>query len=243
MGDGWGTTVRDRVAKAIYDQQVKHARESIDKLQFDPFEIEDVAGKLTKESETAQVLIFYSYLDDRIQQLLKMQLDHLDSRSDEERLFGLNGPLSTFSSRVLVAYHLGWISTVHKLRLDAFRKIRNEFAHRAFRISISDPSLRPYLETLNFGLPELLANAVDEAERGNLGNVLCQLVMLAWRTFQELIVLPAAKSMQVAPSDVAGDWDDTPELLKKVSITLAGALLIAAGQTDVGPNKYRTIKV
>lgn len=239
MAREWGSTVRDRVAKAIYDQQVKQAHERITEMNFDPFEIEDVVAKLYKETETAQVLIFYSYLDDRIQSLIKFQLRHLESKTDEDRLFGLNGPLNTFSSRILIAHHLGWISTSNKLRLDAFRKIRNEFAHRAFKVTIDDPSLKPHLTALNFGLPEVFKSTIQDSKRDKYNTLLCQLVMLAWHTFEDFIVLPAAQAMHVAPSDVAASYDEAPELLKKIRITLSGALLYAAGETDVEPNKYR----
>ena len=174
----WGNTERDRVAKAIYDTQVKEARAHIDRLTFDPQEVEDLARRLQSESQTAQVLIFYSYLDDRIQQLIQLQLRPNQSKAEVDRLFGVNGPLSTFSSRILLAYHLAWLSQDIREKLDAFRKIRNEFAHRAFKIAIDDPSLKPHLAMLNFGIPAMMDKA--NIDKGPLFDcLLCQLVMLA----------------------------------------------------------------
>lgn len=224
----WGNTERDRVAKAIYDTQVKQARRLIDELSFDPQEVEDLARRLQKESPTAQVLIFYSYLDDRIQQLIQLQLRKNQSKTETDRLFGVNGPLSTFSSRILIAYHLTWLSDDIREKLDAFRKIRNEFAHRAFKIMIDDPSLKPHLATLKFGIPEMMQR--DNIEQAELFDcLLCQLVMLALNTFQEMLLLPAAKAMSVAPRDVAGSFEDCPALLKKIQLTMSGALVLAAG--------------
>jgi hypothetical protein len=143
-------------------------------------------------------------------------------------LFGVNGPLSTFSSRILIAYHLAWLSDGIREKLDALRKIRNEFAHRAFKVTIDDPSLKSHLATLNFGIPAMMEKAsIEQAPLFDC--LLCQLVMLALNTFQEMIVLPAAKLMSVAPDDVAGTFEDCPALLKKISLTMSGALVLAAG--------------
>ena len=150
------------MAKAIYDTQVKRAREQIDTLTFDPEEVEDLARRLQKELQPAQVLIFYSYLDDRIQQLIQVQLRPNQGKGEMDRLFGINGPLSTFSSRVLLAYHLAWLSDGIRDKLDAFRKIRNEFAHRAFKVTIDDPSLKSHLATLSFGIPAMMDKASIE---------------------------------------------------------------------------------
>lgn len=53
--------------------------------------------------------------------------------------------------------------------------------------------------------------------------------MLALNTFEEMLVLPAAKLMSVAPGDIAGTFDDSPALLKKIALTMSGALVPAAG--------------
>jgi hypothetical protein len=181
----WGGTQRDRVAKALYDHHVKSAREQIEKMPFDPEEVEELVRKLRLESQTAQVLIFFSYLDDRIQQLISLQLRSNTSKTELDRLFGAMGPLSTFSNRVLIAYHLGWLSTSNREKLDAFRRIRNEFAHRAFKVQIDDPLLAPHLATLDFDIPAMIEKT-GEPESARYRALLCQLVMLALNTFKEL---------------------------------------------------------
>jgi hypothetical protein len=42
-------------------------------------------------------------------------------------------------------------------------------------------------------------------------------------------VLPTAKIMQISPADVAGSFDETPALLKRISLTMSGALILSAG--------------
>ena len=218
----------NRVAKALYDNQVKQAREHIDTLPFAPEEVEDLAVRLRNESQTAQVLIFYSYLDDRIQQLIQLQLRPNQSKVETDRLFGLSGPLNTFNSRILLAYHLGWLSDRTRNKLDAFRRIRNEFAHRAFKIKIDDPSLKSHLETLNYDIPAIMRKAGIE-QPARFENLLCQLVLLALHTFEDMIVMPAAKQRNVSPNDVAGAFSDAPALLKKISLTMSAAIMLAAG--------------
>ena len=67
------------------------------------------------------MLTLYSYLDDKIQTILSLQMRYLENQNARSRIFGPRGPLSNFSSRVLVAYHLGWLSNRQRLRLDAAR--------------------------------------------------------------------------------------------------------------------------
>jgi hypothetical protein len=47
----------------------------------------------------------------------------------EEDLFKSNGPLSSFSFRIKMAYYLGKISHSVRRDLDTIRSIRNDFAH------------------------------------------------------------------------------------------------------------------
>jgi hypothetical protein len=76
----------------------------------------------------------------RMQQIIEQQLEHLATQAAKERLFGNNGPLGTSSSRTLMACHLGWLSPDRVERLDAFRKIRNIFAHEAFSHDHAGPA-------------------------------------------------------------------------------------------------------
>jgi hypothetical protein len=125
-------------AKGMYDFQLKTAREAIDKTAFDSKDLSHLFARLAGESETAQILIFASYLEDRIRLLIKERLLHIVSQRDEEEIFGGNGPLATFANRLNISYRLGWLSKEQKERLDAFRKIKNDFAHNAFKVTLSD---------------------------------------------------------------------------------------------------------
>jgi DNA-binding MltR family transcriptional regulator len=219
----------ERVAKAIYNEHVKQARADIEKIQFDHSDIADLVTKLKGESETAQILIFYSYLDDRIQQLMSQYMVGLDTNNSREALFGLNGPLGTFSNRTIVAYHLGWLSAKHYARLNAFRKVRNEFAHHAFKVSITDPAIADKLKLIDYDIRTMLGpmyNA-NEHDLDHFNSILPRIIFLALRTFEELLIRPSAKAHRVHPADIARGYDDLPNLLKEVVLSMANALLIA----------------
>jgi hypothetical protein len=54
----------ESVAQAIYMSQVDIARKELEKTTFDLSDFPEIFGRLSQESETAQVLIFGSYLED-----------------------------------------------------------------------------------------------------------------------------------------------------------------------------------
>jgi hypothetical protein len=174
-------------AEAFRTKFIESAREAIDRLSFDPFDVEQFVRTLLKESETAQVLIFSSYLDDRLQSLLTLQMVHLDSQNSVDTIFGTNGPLDTFNRRILIAYHLGWVTDGTKRRVDAFRKLRNALAHRAFAISFDDPQIASYRNILDYG-PSGLYDNMNEAPditRPFKPTLLTDIVMMAGRLFEE----------------------------------------------------------
>ena len=200
------------VAHAIYTASVGQARTSVDQIEFDANELPELFQRLTTESETAQVLIFASYLEDRVFLLIKSRMHHLHSRNQIDAVFGSNGPLHTFGNQLLLAHQLGWLSTTQKSKLDAFRKIRNEFAHRAFKASLSDNSVAENFRKIDYGVTEFLApirKSLDGGEDEDLlvpddqltkeQLYLCNLAILADRTFSELLVFPAAVAYQVTP--------------------------------------------
>lgn len=219
----------NRVAKAIYGEHVKQARTELEGVSFEHADLVDLVIKLRTESETAQILIFYSYLDDRILGLLARQMVSLDTSAAKEGVFGSNGPLGSFSNRIRLAYHLDWLSRESWSRLDAFRRIRNEFAHRAFKISIDDPAIVDKLKIIDYGLQKMFENIVPAEHHASLNAVLPRLVMLSHRTFVELLVRPIAKAHHVHPEHIMMNYGEQPENMKELGRSVAKATLIAAG--------------
>ncbi len=222
----------------MYNFQLTEAREAIDSLSFDPMDVAHIISNLKDESETAQIIIFYSYLDDRIKSILSLQMRDLQSPTAQERVFGLSGPLNTFSSRILIAYHLGWLSGHQKRRLDAFRKIRNEFAHGAFKVTFADPHIASYRAAIDYsstGIFERINKNVPTITI--VPSVLANLIVLAMRTFEELLTLPVAKSYNVHPRDILYPIDKQPELVSRVLKALIACLLdTGVRQSDTPPD-------
>jgi hypothetical protein len=93
----------DKVAKAIYNAQIDAAREHVNNINIDVMELPELFRRLKLESETAQILIFSSYVEDKISELIKTHLRHLN-KAKEDELFGSNGSLNSFGNRV--SYHI-----------------------------------------------------------------------------------------------------------------------------------------
>lgn len=227
-------TMVETVAKALYDHQVSEAKRQVDEFDFDANDMEDLFIRLVNESETAQILIFFSYLDDRMKAIISAKLIHIENSADEERLFGLNGPLSTFNTRTLMAFHLGWLSPKQKKMLDALRRIRNAFGHKAFKISFEDQEIVDLWARIDINTTNIFENVIPELGDFPVYGIkelpasrerLCRFAVLANRTFEELIVLPVARSLKVNPNDICKDFDDRPELLIRLSKASARAVL------------------
>lgn len=222
----------DRLASGLTESLqsafVKKARESVEKTTFDVSDFSLLFSRLRDESETAQVLIFGSYLEDKIYDLIKAKLHDVRSKQIEDALFGSNGPFATFGSRIAIAYHLGWIAEEQKERLTAFRKIRNKFAHEAFKTRLADEDLASHLKKIS-QLDSLLSSvraSLDEKQRAKLPEdheittaqrYLCDFALLGRDAFVDLLLYSAARAYHVDFNSVAGLKDDEgPKVVKDV---------------------------
>ena len=80
-----------------------------------------------------------------IDKLLERKLNALfteGNSSTRRKLYDLNGPFSSFSSKVLAAYSLGWIDSEIFDDINLVRKIRNKFAHELHGIDLESPKIR-----------------------------------------------------------------------------------------------------
>ncbi|MEM8606884.1 MAG: hypothetical protein AAGF92_07250 [Myxococcota bacterium] len=137
---------RDRfnnpITNALYYSFVDSARKKAGESDFSIKDMPELVSRLVSESETAQVLIYSAHLEDRIRYLIKSHLYEIESNRDEQAIFGSNGPLGSFASRILMRRHLGWITPATTMNLESWRKIRNEFAHRAYRTSFESQKIK-----------------------------------------------------------------------------------------------------
>ena len=99
-------------------------------------------------SDRSCVIVAAAYIDELLEYLLKNFLYSPSSEKEDKDLFSGYGPLSSFSSKILLSYRLGLISNYEYKTLQIIRKIRNTFAH-----DISKESLLEYKEMLVPSVP------------------------------------------------------------------------------------------
>lgn len=87
-----------------------------------------VQCELQEKSMRSTIIISAATLDTQLEKLIKNIL--LQEKNTDDDIFeGGNAPLSTFSSKITLAYYLGLISEHERKTLDCIRKIRNKAAH------------------------------------------------------------------------------------------------------------------
>ncbi|WP_098743521.1 MltR family transcriptional regulator [Paenibacillus sp. EZ-K15] len=103
---------------------------------FENFSLLKFRRSLTPESDRGCALLAVAFLDNLIQKLLQKYF--IDNKQVVDNIFTGTGALSSFSSRIELAYLLGLISPDTRRDLNLLRKIRNEFAHSMEILSFQD---------------------------------------------------------------------------------------------------------
>ena len=80
-------------------------------------------------SERSCVIVAAAYIDELLGYIFKLFLASPSSEKEDKELFSGYGPLSNFSSKIVLSYRLGLISNYEYKTLQIIRKIRNLFAH------------------------------------------------------------------------------------------------------------------
>jgi hypothetical protein len=87
--------------------------------------------------ERLMIILVASRLDDSLKEMLQRAMIHQSGSQDP--LFESNGPLGSFSSRILLSYRLGLIDRDFERFLQTLRKLRNDAAHAAHHIDLRSP--------------------------------------------------------------------------------------------------------
>lgn len=106
----------------------------------------DFRRELTKESDRGCALLAASHLDYLLELMLKSKLIGTPKQLDS--LFDFNGPLGTFSAKILMSFSLGLISKVRMNDLQTIRKIRNDFGHSASVINFTSEKINSLCNNL-----------------------------------------------------------------------------------------------
>jgi DNA-binding MltR family transcriptional regulator len=128
-----------------FDKMPKDVKETT--MEFISFRRE-----LTKESDRGCALLAASHLEYMLEKALRKRL--CGSKNHLDTLFNFNGPLGTFSGRILITYSIGLFSKNHLNDIQLIRKVRNEFGHSATVISFDDPKIKKLTDGL-----KLVANS------------------------------------------------------------------------------------
>ncbi|WP_175444810.1 MULTISPECIES: hypothetical protein [unclassified Janthinobacterium] len=105
---------------------------------------------LYDESDRGLALIAASALDFDLGQLLRKTV--VDNKKIAKEIFETSRPLSSFSSRIDVAYLLGILSIEEHHELHLIRKIRNEFGHSFDDTSFSTKKIKSMCEHLKLSI-------------------------------------------------------------------------------------------
>lgn len=100
-----------------------------------------VINEFKRETDRAAVILVAAIIDETLNAILKSKLIPLPSASDD--LFdGPNAPISTFSSKIDLAYRLGLISNKLCRDIHLIRKIRNSFAHDIYGCNFQNGGIK-----------------------------------------------------------------------------------------------------
>ena len=102
-----------------------------DKIQN--IDIEQLRLSMQKESDRAIVILAGSTLDDLLE--YRISKNFRGELTESQKRDFLEGPISTFSSRIKPAYVFGIIDKLTAKQLDVIREMRNACAHSVFTLS------------------------------------------------------------------------------------------------------------
>ena len=103
---------------------------------------------LGRQTHAGAVLASAALLDDALQRCLIANMTH-KPKGLQKDLFRGYGPLSSFSSKIELAYALGVFGNGTYQELRKIKKIRNIFAHNPRIMSFVDPEIKPLFASLN----------------------------------------------------------------------------------------------
>ena len=101
--------------------------------------------ELQSESDRGATILAATW----IESLLERKLRSLFAKGNSDtrrRLYRLNGPFSSFSSKILAAHAIGWIDSDICGDIDVVRKIRNRFAHELHGIDLNSPKIHKLID-------------------------------------------------------------------------------------------------
>jgi DNA-binding MltR family transcriptional regulator len=173
--------------------------------------------EFAKESDRAAAILVCSLFDNALVTLLRNCLVACPTK-DDDLIDSPNAPISTFSSRIDLAFRLGLISSKFCRDLHLFRKIRNEFAHNIQGCNFSNSSVHSRIIELakSSGFierhPKTRKDNFPSGPRGDF------LIISSWMLWVLNEKIESSKSLIVAPEEWGYDSKLNEEELKKLPL-------------------------
>jgi hypothetical protein len=92
-------------------------------------------------SDRAAVILQASSVENILQSVIETKMRKPLSNDLRDRIFEGNGPLSSFSHKILTGYALGLFGNVFRHDLDLIRELRNGFAHARHPMTSTTPEV------------------------------------------------------------------------------------------------------
>jgi hypothetical protein len=117
-----------------------------------------------------------SFVETNLQRLLaSVMRDDLDSK-DRKQLFEYEGAVSSFSSKIVVAYALKLIGSTTRSDLDLIRFLRNTFAHSRIHFDFDTPEVRAVCDQLKIvelpgsTIPHMYLHRIPDLNRDDISD-------------------------------------------------------------------------
>jgi DNA-binding MltR family transcriptional regulator len=114
----------------------------------EPSRVGEALRALKKRSHSGYVITAAAILDSQLERALKKAMNPL-SKKTYERIFETFGPLSSFASKILIAYAFGIISAEIYGKLEKLRKLRNTISHSSEILDLESNEIAPLLSALD----------------------------------------------------------------------------------------------
>lgn len=190
-----------------------------DKNQVEAFD--EFVHQFKEETDRAAVILGTSKLDFLLSQLINHFLVSNYNKSDD--LFDGDGPLSTFSAKINLAFRLGLIDAQFARALHVVRRIRNDFAHGVYDAKLNTGSHRDRIRELAALLSSSpLFTEVKELyfsdKTGPASDFFAVLTIIAARLdtlFTKITPLESSRAFPIIPTKHAKTQKDTSAVAKK----------------------------
>lgn len=114
-------------------------------IEVDSQEWSGFFDELRSESDRGATILASVWIEDLLERKLRASFNKGNS-STRRKLYELNGPFASFSSKILVAHSLGWIDSEICDDINLIRKIRNLFAHEIHGIDLESSKVRELID-------------------------------------------------------------------------------------------------